>query len=241
MNKIIFFLIFSWSVLLDATENIPSNPDENETAAITQSANQANPEQKKFITRVKDGVQNAYASTKTYVTDKIQTISDTIKKHQDDAAKVVVIRNHRRLKRWMFNKNFRKDKSKKDILYHTFHPIANYFIEKYGKQKEYIAENFQGLQYSLKGLIEYSNNRIIPVIFTITKNQKGSWYHRGIIFLSKKHTMVPNGPYTSRIMHYKFGNKGMVREIVYFESSSWIKIYDAANDVTLYLKKDDFL
>jgi hypothetical protein len=188
-----------------------------------------------------DRIQSTYTTIKEYVSKKVQMVSDTLFKKDEKAPRVIIIRNHTRLKRWMFNRNFRKDKSQKDILYHTFHPIANYFIEQYGKQKEYIAGNFRGMQYSLKGVIEYPDGKQEPVIFTITKNKNGSWYHRGIMFLTKPLLRVPKGPFTPRMMHYKFGNNGLVREIVCFESSSWIKIYDVDNDVTLYLKKNNFL
>jgi hypothetical protein len=239
MKKITFFLIFFWVFFLEAADI----SQENSTSSTLNASGNSSlpPDKKKFIARVQDTVHDAYKTAKPYLSDKVQTFVDTTFKKQEDVPKVVIIRNHTRLKRWMFNKNFRKGKSKKDILYHTFHPIANYFIEKYGKQAEYVAGKFRGMQYSLKGLIEYPNDHMVPVIFTITKNQSGSWYHRGIIFLKKKNKLTPTGPYTPRILHYKFGNNGLVREIVYLESSSWIKIYDAANEVTLYLKKDDFL
>lgn len=181
-------------------------------------------------------VQDALATAKTYVTENIQKIVDrTVKKGPEK--KVVVIRNHTRLKRWMFNKNFRKDKSKKDILYHTFHPIANYFIERYGKKEAYNSGKFSGIKHSLNGIIEYPQGKKQNVIFSITKDNKGYWYHREIKFHNPKKLHISSEAFEPKIMYYKFGDKGAIRSIVYFENGSWVKIFDAANDVTLYLKK----
>ncbi len=224
-----YFLYFFTALLIQTCTNAQEmSPD---TANPT-------PEQKIVVRKKPIGnrIQDAFATAKTYVTENIQKIVDkTTKKYPEP--KVIVIRNHTRLKRWMFNKNFRKDKSKKDILYHTFHPIANYFIERYGKKEAYNSGKFSGIKYSLQGQIRYPNGKKKNVVFSITKDHKDRWYHREIKFHNPKKLRVSSDTFEPKIMHYKFGNKGAVRTIVYFENSSWIKIYDAANDVTLYLMK----
>jgi len=181
-------------------------------------------------------VQNALVKAKTYVTENVQKLVDKIPKREPES-KVVVIRNHTRLKRWMFNKNFRKEKSTKDILYHTFHPVANYFIEKYGKRDMYNAGKFSGIKYSLDGQIQFPNGTKKNVMFSITRDHKGSWYHREIKFHNPKKLRLSSDPFKPKIIYYKFGNKGALRSLIYFENNKWVKIYDAANDVTLYLLK----
>lgn len=85
-----------------------------------------------------------------------------------------------RITRW-FDSNFTQDKDYNSILYHTYCPIADMLIKKYGNQtiRKNKTFNTQDTVYSTLGMIIYPNGSSQNVLFVNCYGQDGLCYHRG--------------------------------------------------------------
>ena len=86
-----------------------------------------------------------------------------------------------RILEW-FDKDSVKDKNYYSVLYHTYCPIVDLIIKKYGKVKLRInrTTNNQDKAYYLLGLVKYPNGNVQSAVFVNCYDKNGTLYHRGI-------------------------------------------------------------
>ncbi len=78
----------------------------------------------------------------------------------------------------------REKEYNKSILYHTYSPLVDLFIQKYGKKESYnnLKDQRQDTRYYIFGIIKYINGEIMDVAFEHTLSIiDGICYHRGFI------------------------------------------------------------
>ncbi len=86
-----------------------------------------------------------------------------------------------RILKW-FTHSYIENQEQSSILYHTYCPIIDLFIKKYGKVKirQNRINNTQDNAYYLQGIIKYPNGQTQHGVFVNCYNKNDILYHRGI-------------------------------------------------------------
>ncbi len=86
-----------------------------------------------------------------------------------------------RVLKW-FKSEYTNDKKINSILYHTYNPIADILIKKYGvkRNRQNKTYNTQDTAYFMLGIIKYNDSSTQNVIFVNCYDHNNICYHRGI-------------------------------------------------------------
>jgi len=141
-------------------------------------------------------------------------------------------------------------------LYHTYSPVADGFIMKYGSTKQRRNETFRDqmdTKYTMDGTITYENGDILYVEFSITLNENHICYHREFLVPTEKEqskelsnlkfesnfpTLMSNeDAYIAARLQFVAHNDEIYGQKTFSENSKTIVIKDTRNGVILTLLK----
>lgn len=142
------------------------------------------------------------------------------------------------------------------ILYHTYSPLADIFIKKYGIkriQSNYSSPWKDDEAYYIPGLITYNDGSsklvFFGICFGIDSEGTITCYHRGytryddynILSKFEKNIEKYSNDNESEVSNKKINlnDQGIYQDVDFDESPNFIRIYDSLNDIHIVLFKPD--
>ncbi len=132
----------------------------------------------------------------------------------------------------------------KSILYHTYSPLVDLFVQKYGRQETFINRDQRSdIRHYMLGIIKTQNSENINVRFDHTcSSLDGLCYHRGflkdiVLFISANNKKNLFKKLKTKKLVIKI-NDSIYREQEYQENNNIILIKDRINQVELILIKN---
>lgn len=154
-----------------------------------------------------------------------------------------------RLLNWFKRAQF--SRRTRSMLYHTYSPLADYFIEKYGPEVTQLnrTTGLMDKAYYMSGQIDHKNGEIETVVFGICFGEDGLCYHRGFDkcqdsnltkeFAASKYNFDFPDLSTEQVIkrkHFIRCSKDICKDTC-VESESSIEIKDSKNHVVITLFK----